>query len=198
MTTTSPEETIRETAEASYARTRNNTDLSPDAKRRAIATAYLTAQDALDKLKAAAEAAATGRLETLAKQIYGIPSPADASTVLGYRDACDRSDKVEDESTAIATLNRAAVAGDDLMVRALLALAYTQHWAGPIDAWTERNPAKEANAQQLWDLTNAPTTNSLIGYLAYHAAVPAELVAISDYKIREIAAGQPASSQLFS
>jgi hypothetical protein len=198
MTDTSPEETIRQTAETSYSRTRNNQDLSGDAKRRAIATAYLTAQDALDQRQAAAESATTGRLEKLAKQIYGIPSPADASTILGYRDACDRASKFEDESTVIAALNSAAVAGDDLMVRALLALAYAQQWTGPIDAWTARNPGASENAQELWDLTTAPTTNSFIRYLEYHAAVPAELVGLDGYKIREIAAGQPATSQLFS
>lgn len=197
--TTNPEEDLRATAEAAYAKARNNADLSADAKRRAIATAYLAAKTALDKLRTDLEAATDGRRDALAKQIYGIPA-ADATTSISYRDAQDRADaKAEDESTAIALINRAMVAGDDLYVRALLEVAYSNQWAGVINAWTDRNPTKADNAQELWDLTtNSGQPNTLRGYLTYYAPVPAELASLSEWKIQEIAAGQPSTSQQFA
>ncbi|GAA4047693.1 hypothetical protein GCM10023063_38830 [Arthrobacter methylotrophus] len=192
---------IRTTAEAAYDRARNNADLSGDARRRAIAQAYLAATTALEKLRTDLETATNGRADALAKQLYGVPAPGDASVSLSYRDAQDRAAaKAEDESTAIALINRAMIAGDDLMVRALLDVGYSNQWAGVINAYVERNPTKEAIAQELWDLgmSSGKASAVLGGFFTYYAAKPPELQSLSDYKIQEVASGQPSTSQQFA
>ena len=197
--TATPED-LRATADARYAEIRNNPDLSQEAKRRAIAKFYLVTKAGVDKLKSDLDAATNGRQEALARQLYGIPAPADGSVAISYRDAQDRAGKAEDESAAIALVNRAMVAGDDLQVRALLEVGYSNAWSGVINAYTDRDPTKEAIAEELWDLTTVsgkPANNIFTGYLNYLTPQPPELSGLTDYVIQELAAGQAPTSQQF-
>jgi hypothetical protein len=182
-------ETLRETAEADYARVRNQTELTPAARLKAIAQIYVALDAAIDALASTLWTTKNARRDTLSRQLFGIPAGADGAAVSSYRDAQDRARKLDYESDAIAAYNQAAQIGDDTMTRAILAEAYGQRWSNLINTYTANNPTKEANADELWDLTmSIDSPVSLLNSADFFVPKPPELSgARSDYQIRELA-----------
>lgn len=190
---------ILETADKSYSQIRNNLNLSPEAKRTAIASAYLKAVDAVDVLKAASEAAAVGRIQTLSRQLFGLPTTAGSADMTNLRDATERVAKFDQISEALAALNQAILIGDTAMVRAILGAAYANQWSDIIDAYLALYPADQAAAQELWDLNLATATRNNFGdFIQWIVPTPPELAGLADYKVRELATGATPSIQVFS
>ena len=190
---------LHDTAQTTMDRIRSNPNTSPDAKRSAIAKAYITLADGLEALKARQDTDANSRRDALSRKLFGLPSGADPATMASFRSAQDRANSFNDESTAIAQLNSAAVVGDDLLVRAILQMAYTDQLADVVNAYTARYPQNEAAAEELWDLTTSlNTAPSFLSGADYYVPVPPELTGMSPWKIREIASGVTPTIELFA
>lgn len=191
-------ETLREAAETKYARIRNNQDLSGEAKRRLIAQAYIELTEELDKIKADDKSSTSGRRDTLARKLYGIPNAGDSSAMISYRDAQDRATKLEKASDAIDLMARAQTSGDDLLVRAILEQGYDNKWSEVINSYIAKNPTRENDAEELWDLVASAGSNNFLIHLTHLAVTPPELTTMSDWKIAEIATGTAATTQVFA
>lgn len=65
---------------------------------------------------------------SLQRRLFGLPSGADATTAISYRDAADRVAGIDDPVQLDELMNRAATAGDAMLLRAALAHAYQYGW----------------------------------------------------------------------
>jgi hypothetical protein len=190
---------ILETADQTYGQIRNNTNLSADAKRTAIASAYLKAVDAVGVLKSASEAATVGRIQTLSRQLFGLPTTASSADMANLRDATERVNRFDQTSEALASLNQANLIGDTAMVRAVLGAAYANQWSEVIDAYLALHPTDQAAAQELWDLNlTASTHNNFSDFIQWIVPTPPEVAGLTDYKVRELATGATPTIQVFS
>jgi hypothetical protein len=191
-------EAARQTAQAKIDTIRNTASLSPDGKRSAIARTYLQMKTKLDALQSTAVDTRTKREDELKRKLFGIPNTADGTASLSYRDAQDRAAQLTDEPTANSMLTRAQNAGDDLLVRAVIGQAFASQWSTVINAYETLYPANEAAADELWNLTATRGLNAtgLLGYLEYHAPLPAELLGMDEYTIAQTAAQPKVSTEL--
>jgi hypothetical protein len=189
---------LRDQAQTEYDKIRNITDLTPEARLRAIAKAYLNVRGQLSDLGNATQRAVVGNQEALERKLFGIPDANNPSAMISYRDAQDRAARLDLESDAIAMLTRASVSGDDLLVRALLEAGYTNAWTNLINTYTAAHPAMEAAAEQLWDIITRKQAPAIVTNFTYYAPTPPELAGFSDFKIQEIADNAPVSSQAFA
>lgn len=179
-----------DTASRRYAETRNDPDISDEKRQRRLARVWVEHRDALATLSGDNQRTGDNRKDSLARRLYGLPANGDS---LSYRDALDRAHQIDagDTRAALRLLEQARVTGDDLLSRAILAVAYTNRWNDVVNAYTDANPTAYKDAEELWDLhhNNART---LLTTFALIAPKPRELNQYGDQHIENLAANEPA------
>ncbi|TFB92778.1 hypothetical protein [Cryobacterium sp. HLT2-28] len=187
---------LRTLAEQHMASIRNNRDLSNEAKLRQLARAYLDLKDGLNGLETGLDKTAADRRAVLERRLFGIPNTADANSMISYRDALDRASQIQtrDETTALAMLNKARTAGDDLLVRAVLATAFEREWVDVINEFAAKNPALDKDVTELWTIQQKG--EDVFAQFAFIAVKPKELSSYSDSALRVMAAGETPSSKI--
>jgi hypothetical protein len=77
-------------------------------------------------VQAATERATTRRAD-LERKLFRLPSGADATATVSYRDALDRAEQVDDPAELARLIDRAVVTGDQALGRAAMARAYSRY-----------------------------------------------------------------------
>jgi hypothetical protein len=144
----------REKAEREIERIRQNQDLSDEARRRKMQEVYersVAEHRELVEEERRAEAEAIASAE---RKVLGIPYPERSSAseramiALSYRDAYDRAEKAAsdqlDSGSLLDLLERAEVAGDDLLARAIYHTATRRGVRQVADTYLASRPAEQA------------------------------------------------------
>jgi hypothetical protein len=189
-------ETIRENAEAAYARVRNRGELTPAAIATLLARTYVDAKAQMEALAQRSGADVAAKSRRLYQSAFGIDDIAGnngvdrASASVSYRDAQDRVASLESPVDAGSLLTRAENSGDELLARAIAQRAFDQ---APMDAgWGElldRYLASRPKAvQAVSDLLDMRTKPSVAAMFAFIISTPPELAGLAEYQIQALAA----------
>lgn len=111
--------------------------LSAVGKSQAMAKAYVTAERQMRAFRDERQEQVTGERERLERAAYRVAE----ADMLNFRDASDRAEQLENVEVALARLQRAALAGDTIMMRAIGQHAYRRQWTPVFRAYTEADPA---------------------------------------------------------
>ncbi len=76
----------------------------------------------------------------LLRRLFDSPAPHDVASVVSYRDALDRADRLDTPAEAVALLRRARLTGDELLARAVAVraadlVARSAAWGEVLDEW---------------------------------------------------------------
>lgn len=110
-------------------------------------------------------AEAKARRKELHQRLFGLPSGGD---VLAFRDAADRADQLSKAEDAQKMLERAELAGDSLLVRAITGRAHERGW----HEVTQNHFADTPLADNLAELENLRGGSNSIGEAALFGLFP--------------------------
>ncbi|MEU6114901.1 hypothetical protein ABZ840_10280 [Streptomyces sp. NPDC047117] len=173
---------------------RGRRDITPQAKRVAIARAYAQARD---KLRAAQQAdvdAYQSKRTGLERRLFGAEK-ATGTDAISRRDARDRAKKFEDPTEAIGAFKHAQRDGDSVLAQAIALHAAEMatspvgrvdpKWQGVVSAYAESSPGKADIYRELTEL-RSPTTFAEAPY--YSVMKPSELGVMKEPDIDRLAA----------
>jgi hypothetical protein len=154
----------REKAEREIERIRANRDLSDEARRRKIQEVYersVAEHRELVEEERRAEAEAIASAE---RKVLGIPYPERSSAseramiAMSYRDALDRAERSaadpENSTALLDLLERAEVAGDDLLARAVYHTATRRGARQVADTYLASRPTEQARWETYTQMRN--------------------------------------------
>ena len=195
---------LRDADHAYAERIRNRRELTDAAKQGLIARHHAATQDKMGELQAAAQSETAADRSRLHKSAFGFSDLlGDPNTlVVSTRDAQDRAEKLESASAAAALLQRAELAGDEPLARAVAAHAFTQfsqqgaaglfsgngtEWAEVVDTYTARRPGKDVAVKELYDLNGSGRTPREM--FAFVTPPPPELNGLREAQIQALVSG---------
>ncbi len=184
--------TLRAELAAQISSIRADQRYSEVGRRAAIASAWRhTAQQAA---QLHAEYATTVRAQRadLERKLFGLSGNNDPNTLISWRDAGDRADRITKEDDAAAALNRARNSGDTHLAKAVLQRAFAKGWTSITASAEDVLPG---SAERIAALDALPTDRALrvLGAAAFgitRAAIT-ELAGASDEQVAQWA-GQDA------
>lgn len=171
---------IQATMNAKVASIRNNGELSPDGKRKAMARAYVEAEQGMTKLREAWQGNAAASSETLSKDLFGAASTAGMDAI-SARDADDRAAQLENARDAIALLERAEENGDKVLSRAIAQRAYRERgnvfggWDRVLDAYLEIHPDVREKLVSLDNARRSTVQTNLMAGMIFSVPKPSEI-----------------------
>lgn len=166
---------------------RSRKDLSDEGRRHQIAKAKDDADNAMQKLRVENEAARQQREETLLRRLFGNAAARDATSVVSFRDAQDRAERLTKPDEAVELLARARRSGDTLLAKAvgMKALNETRaalpgagsEWVAVLNQWAHDEPPTVDEAlTELSQMHHANTGPRQIGRsFSYSVPTPLEL-----------------------
>jgi len=173
-----------------YRLIRNDLALTETGRRQALARKWVATRaqvvglqkqemDQRDKARASAERAAFG--------VVG-KSSADA---ISFRDAQDRATALASPEAALKLLALASISGDTALAKAIALRAFLANWGEVIDAYTDIDPTAAARLAEIADprTENRRKADNLASSMAFAAAKPSELSAMSVLEIEQLAEG---------
>ncbi len=188
-------EVINEAASAAvrrYDSIRSDEGRTDDFTRRALARAYLAADDTVTaRLVALAEPFERAARSDQSKLFGFNDLPGDsASLAISARDASDRVSRLERPQDRLDLLERADRSGDEVLARAIAQVAIEHKDVGLLNRFLESRPQLEDVAQRL---LNAPSLDSrgresFAFTMALSTLRPDELSAQSRYAVEALAA----------
>ena len=202
---TSPSEKVTEACaqfQAFADTVRSDRRLSDEAKRHALAKAWVRTADKVKEIRDDYFGQAERERKNLEARLLRPPSSSFASAAekvaadTSYRDALDRADRTENAEELTRLLSRAQRVGDDLQVRAVLATALERRDFNTLNAHVEHNPRQEEDIQNLLDLSGeASARQKLMASLHFAGpTIPPEIGARDEFAVRELAASEFASA----
>ncbi|MFF1574128.1 hypothetical protein ACFVWR_15405 [Leifsonia sp. NPDC058292] len=148
---------------------RLNGELSAAGKQSAIAALWGRTAKAQTAAQAELVAERTQKQSELQRKVYGLRPNATPAELTLYRSAVEQASTVTNPSEAIAQIKSAALSGDTILAKAMVAKAIeiahsvpipgmAAPWADVVNAYTETNPADEASVEALWN-SNSTSSN---------------------------------------
>lgn len=137
---------------ASYDRVKNDTDYTPDARRRRMEEVYQGARQALDQeLTSLASRVGYDDRADVARA-FGIAGLAGdpASLAISMRDAQDRAAKEESSDGLVDLVRRATRNGDEVLARAAAQRAMELRYDKPLHEFCETRPALDSIVEDIW------------------------------------------------
>lgn len=178
---------------ASVDAVRSNVNLSPEGKQRKIAALYVDAQAKVGALSDSEKNAIATERTAVDRALFGTPASSDPSAMIAFRDAQDRAERIEDDTTALSVLNRTDITGDTELASAVLNQAVAMGWGNVIDTYAATHPGQAALVEELVALANLSSArNHLFSAWSYLVPKPFEIGNYTDFHIQEIAS-QPAA-----
>ena len=182
---------------------RNNKQLTAEAKRKALAQAWVVTSDEVAKLRNEFLDQADKRRRELEekhlrpKRPHWAADPAERVARDGsWRDALDRADRADNPEALLRLLRRAQSVGDDIQERAVLAAAFERGPAAYLDvlnAHVGAHPDEEGALQELVESGPMSLSQRVKAEMVFPTPpVPGELGNASEFAIRQIAAGAAA------
>ncbi len=184
---------------------RKDDRLSDKAIRIALAQAWVTAADALAKLREAYQDDFDRERRQLEARVLrptlsGLaPTTSDRiAQDASFRDALDRATKAENSTDLIQLLERSERVGDAIQVRAVVATAFERRDLHTLDAHLERHPTERADLERLLDLSGPSAAREKIAVSMVFGPppIPAETGAAFELGVRQLAEdrAEPAAS----
>lgn len=163
-------QTIRTDLQAEVDRICANVNYSRDGLIHEIAKAILDHRQQAIELRDEFVATSEATRRKLAQKLFGLPSGADAATVLSFRDAEDRAAKITNPEELAPLLARAIGKGDQSMAKAIAAHADAHGWTDIAATWA----ADTGQADAYTELTSLPsgTNFSTAVALVFSVGVP--------------------------
>ena len=139
-----------------------DTRLSPEGKREEAEGLYLQALASMETIRVERSAATEARRTELQNMFLkrSVLEGTDPTVTISYRDAYERVSRVDNGDDALGLMNQALATDDVPLQRAILARSFEQRWPDAINAYTTKYTFREAEADELWDLTETPSPTS--------------------------------------
>jgi hypothetical protein len=148
---------IRDTLGREVDTIRNNANYSDRGRARETAKALLAQRERAQELRDSFSTDNDTVPVKLTAKMFGVPSGADASTILVYRDAEDRAAKLTNTKEAKAMLTRAIERGDILLARAVAGHAFGNGWNDVTETYAEATGLSDV-LDELTDIPSGPMT----------------------------------------
>lgn len=129
---------------------------SDEGKQEAIATANNQARQKLQELQQEEDAIVKKHMESLERIVIGSVG-TDPSSVINYRDAQDRAERLTDPNDAARVMTRALRSGDKSLATAVAQVALANRWNDVYQGFAEANPNIAESASDLVTLTRFAT-----------------------------------------
>ena len=182
----SPADEIRASLSAKVTTIKSRRDLSDEGRARQLAKATVAARTEMAKLRRKDTERTEQRRAELRQRLFGNPKNWDSTTVISFRDAADRADKLKDAPEAATLLERAITSGDDILGRAIAQHAMSRivgkgigsAWAQIVDRWVENQPPDTAeDIQELADIEHGTTDVKarFAAGMSYHVPTPPQI-----------------------
>ncbi len=181
-----PADKIRATYTVKAAEIKSRRDLSDEGRARQLAKALVTARDEMTKLKRKDAERTNRRRADLQQRHFGNSKSWDSATVISFRDALDRADRLKSPDEAAALLERAIMTGDEVLSRAVAQRAMGRitlkgmgdGWSKVVDRWLEGQPSGTVeDIQELADIEHDSTNvkSRFVQSMSYSLPTPVEL-----------------------
>lgn len=152
-------ESLREKAHTANNHLRSHRDavmadrlLSDDGKKESLNAARTQASETIEKLQQEENALVAAKLESLERTVIGTAG-SDPSSVINYRDAQDRAERITEEPDAARVMTRAIRSGDKSLAAAVAQTALANGWSDVYQAFADANPTIAEAANDLATLT---------------------------------------------
>jgi hypothetical protein len=174
-------EAIRQQLATQISRICNDPRRSVAAIRADVAAAYLAPKNRMTALQDAAGVNAETTRRTLMQRAFAVPS--DAASALSFRDACDRAEGIDNETEALALINRAADTNDSTLATALALRGYEMGWDSVLQVYAKLRPNAVAAINQLSQTRTRLTAGDLFAFIL---PVPDELSGLTDWAMQTL------------
>lgn len=162
---------------------REDITLSPLGRYRGLQQLYDTTSQQVANLRSTLDQNTNGDRRTLERRLFGLPSGADASDVVSYRDAQDRVADAKRAEDLGELMERAAGSGDEMLLRAGFARAWRESlnpmgsdvWADLVSEYLDQHPASRRDAEALTQLSPRGMTATFLERMRMTVTKPAEL-----------------------
>ncbi|SDD89932.1 hypothetical protein [Nocardioides lianchengensis] len=172
---------IQDRFNATVTETREDPDLTTDAKMRRLAGAWVDAEARMGTLRQSFEGGSQQSVESLTKQAFGATGASGADAI-SVRDADDRASRLEDADEALKLLRRAEGNGDTVLSRAIAQHAFGRRndffggdWAGVVDAYSEAHPQVASKISELANLRSESIKSGFAAAFVFSIHKPSEL-----------------------
>jgi hypothetical protein len=166
-------------------------DLSGEGKKRQLSKVAHEASESLRKLQRQANEATEQRRARIMRELFGNPASNDSTSVVSYRDALDRAERVKSADEAARLLERARTIGDAALARAVAAKALDraiadptgagERWAAIANTWGAEDPERDALLTELGQLHSSTGPSARITEsMEFSAPRPSGLSAVDD------------------
>lgn len=127
-----------------------NDDLTVEARQKQADEKYADVTARLESVKTLAQMEDKKAIAEARRQVFGWNdeplTPADA---LSYRDALDRIQSIDEEPAAVARLEDAFDARDEMQAKAILNAAIKRGWSTVVDRYTQEHPVMKDRVSDL-------------------------------------------------
>ena len=179
--TQSQAQAIQNALRDSVTATRDNRELTDDAKHRRLVAAYDSAKEQMDRLEQRWSGFSSDRLDRLRREVFGTV-PSNGMDAINVRDARDRANRIDTEQEALEELEFATENGDDALARAVLHVAFRRwrespfgDWSDVLNAYAEKRPSEVARLDELIGLEKQSVRAGMMQTLVFSVAVPPEI-----------------------
>lgn len=182
---------IREVYTTRVADIKGRRDLSDAGKRRQLAKVWVKAADDMRAARAASETSRATREKQLLRRLFGNQNSHDATSVVSFRDAQDRAERLKTPAEAGELLARARRSGDVLLARALAMKALdmavggtpgqADGWGNVLNVWSADEPGDVDDALTELSEFHGQGPAALVGLSAQHSVPkPTELAGVGN------------------
>ncbi|MDO9398387.1 MAG: hypothetical protein Q7T71_17720 [Herbiconiux sp.] len=141
-------------------------NLTPQGRDAALEKVNTESRAIMDQLRAEEIKLATDKRDSLRRTVMGTVG-TDSSSIISYRDAQDRADKLEDRDEAERVMQRALTSGDKALASAVAEAALSKDYRSVYEIYAAANPATAEAAKDLATLERYFTEGSLHRAVAY-------------------------------
>jgi len=144
---------------------RKDPSLSPLGRDNALAAIADQAKNTMAGLRAEEDKLAEDKRASLERTIAGTVG-SDSASIINYRDAQDRADKLENKEEASRVMNRALTSGDKSLASAIAQAAIARGWSDVYEPYAAKNPTI---AEAVKDLTKLDRYFNDMGMVLHRA-----------------------------
>ena len=131
----------------------SDASLSQVGKHEALNAATENARNTMEGLRQEEDALAQDKRQSLERTVAGTVG-SDSGSIISYRDAQDRADKLESRDQASRLMSRALASGDGTLASAVAQAAIAKGWADVYEPYAAQNPTVAEAVKDLAQLNN--------------------------------------------
>lgn len=180
---------LRDLVRSEVTKFNKDTRYSADGRRNLIAATWLAARKASEEAYEKFAADARVRHREIERKLFG-PGSKDHAAIMSWRDACDRADQINGQDNCQRMFERACIAEDTMLAKAIMQRAVRHGWNDVIDSASKHMPG-QADLVQDWLSTPSDEALDKLKSLVYRVPRPDELGSASDEQVKLWASQAP-------